>query len=66
MTVYILSRGEVCEGSSIHGVYKTEAKALKAIREIKAHFGDKTWKLIGPNEWQNGCDYVIIEEWELQ
>ena len=76
MILYIVSRGEEGNGSSVVGVRTRldEAEILAQIQE--AHFGE--WMLDEdekPEECQNGqtvkswfcgCDYVKIEKWSVQ
>jgi hypothetical protein len=67
MKVWVLSQGEHGEGSRIIGIYTTKEKALEQIPLIEAHF-DGGWvtNLFIKDSWDNGCDYLILGEYEVQ
>ena len=67
MTVWIAVRGENCEGSRTLGVFATKEAAVKCAFRETAHFHDFTWT---PDKnmsdcWENGCDYIMVTEWEV-
>ncbi len=64
MTIYIVSRGEMGEGSSIQKVFTTLEKAQAFAKNMSFCFVGG-WESDGPHNWYNGCDYIEIEEWEV-
>ncbi len=65
MTVFIVSKGEMSEGSAILGVYSTLEAARKAALLVKTFFSGG-WRADGSDSWTNGCDYLEIKEWEVE
>jgi hypothetical protein len=65
MKVYIVLHGEQCEGGSVVSVHKTEKSAVKAALNVRCCFAGG-WVLYSPLSWENGCDFVKVEEWDVQ
>lgn len=60
--VYIVSIGEKCEGGSVSGVFHNREDACKFI--AKNH---KEFRETSRDYWEDdGCDYIEIEEWEVE
>lgn len=61
--VYIVSRGEMSEGSSVIGVYSTKELAVAAALKERTYY-DGGWQLAEDDQscWTNGCDWVGISE----
>lgn len=69
MKVYVVLAGEKHEGASVEGVFTTKEKAVDAAMKVRYHFeGGWQWDGIEPHdlEWVNGCDYVMVREYEVQ
>jgi hypothetical protein len=68
--VYVVVRGEVCEGYSIVSVHSTLVGAQKAMTEIESYNG-APWVVEKPGTWvaYEKCDRVDIrgiKEYEVQ
>ena len=59
--MFIVLHGERCEGGSVVSVHNTHQQAVKAALNVKCHF-DGGWTQIDPDYWENGCDFVTVEE----
>ena len=72
MNVFIVSKGETHEGSSIKGVFDSIEKARAFAQTIRdAHSADftrvkTTWQELAPNYWELECDYVVIKSAEVR
>jgi hypothetical protein len=64
-TVFIVSAGEMHEGSHIVSVHRTKKEAVKAALAVKTCF-EGGWVLDGEDEWINGCDFVVVREEEVK
>ncbi len=71
--VFIVSRGERSEGSSVVGVFASEEKAIEIALSQEAHFGEWTKPMLHQGKhkftdyfgnsvtiWWNGCDFVQV------
>jgi len=66
MSVWVVLKGEKHEGGSVCGVYSTKERAI--FEGLKATFSfDGGWTKMKDCElsWENGCDYLSVEEWEV-
>ncbi len=66
--VHIVMRGEKSEGGSIQGVYVTLRAAKAAALALKPCF-EGGWEGVGDEpftRWENGCDFVEIEAYEVK
>ena len=66
--VFIVSRGERCEGSSVVGVFSDEAKATEVALSQEACEG---WEKASPwldnvTIWWDGCDFVQVVRHQVQ
>lgn len=77
--VFIVSRGERGEGSSIVGVFSSEEKATEVALSQEAYWGEWTPPMIHQGEhkstdyhgnevtiWWNGCDFVKVVKHKVQ
>lgn len=65
--VFIVVAGEVGEGGTVVGAFRTAYEASKAALEVEHAFGP--WQLAGdPSamKWVSGCDFVEVQEVELK
>jgi len=64
--VWIVIKGEKHEGGSVEGVYATKNKAVNEAMKVSCSFGGG-WSPIMNEElsWENGCDYLTVEDWEV-
>jgi len=62
MKVFIVMHGEKCQGGSVKSVHKNESDAIKAALSVRTCF-EGGWVEDGENEWENGCDFVSVQEW---
>ena len=65
MTVFVVSFGEKYEGGRILGIKDTLEKAQKLALEQETCF-DGGWVPKKENYWENGCDFISVEEFEVQ
>ena len=63
MTVFIVEQGEFCEGAVICGVFSSIEKALNY---VGTYYDLNRWKLKRENRWEHGCDYLEINEYEVE
>lgn len=63
--VYVLSRGSDHEGGHFIGIYANKDAAIKAVEKQNCAFKGG-WILDGVDTWQNGCDYLTIEECDVE
>ena len=63
MTVWILSIGELHEGGSVVGVFLTEARAREAAQQMSRQ---PPWEEEKHNIWYSACDFMQIEEHEVE
>lgn len=63
MTVFIVERGEFCEGAVVCGVFSTITKALEY---VGTYYPSNRWTAVGENRWEHGCDFVEINEYEVE
>lgn len=65
--VWVVSKGEKHEGGSVEGVYASKEVAIKHALKVSYSF-DGGWTPIkdDPLSWENGCDYLTIEEFEVE
>lgn len=67
MKVYIVTKGEYCEGASPRSVHATREGAIKAALERnKACFAAWAQQDASRLEWVSGCDILSVEEWEVE
>lgn len=67
MKVYIVTKGEFCEGASPQSVHATRDGAIRAaLKDNEAHFGEWERSSRGPDVWISGCDILSVEEWEVE
>ena len=65
MTVYVVSRGENHEGGKVDKIFSSLANARAFCRDKKfLNFGD--WEEVDFCEWNNGCDFMIIEKFKVE
>jgi hypothetical protein len=65
MRVWVVCEGESNEGQAPESVHATLEGARKAALAIKPVFSGG-WDEIEENYWENGCDVVRIESFEVQ
>ena len=63
MKVFIVEQGEFCEGAVVCGVFSTMKKALEYVGTF---YDLNKWKLARENRWEFGCEYVEINEYEVE
>lgn len=63
MNVFIVEQGEFCEGAVVCGVFSTIKKALEYVGTF---YDQNRWKLVSENRWEFGCDYLEINEYEVE
>lgn len=63
MKVFIVEQGEFCEGAVVCGVFSTIKKALEY---VETSYDLNTWKLVRENRWEFVCDYIEINEYEVE
>ncbi len=63
--VWVVSHGEKSEGSGIVSIHKFRKNAEKAALAVKCCFSGG-WQPDGEDCWENGCDFVKIQEIEVQ
>lgn len=65
--VWVVLNGEHCEGGTVVGVFSSRQRAKTRALKCEARFDD--WKQAkdpdDPNEWESGCDFVRIEQHEV-
>ena len=59
-TVFVVVRGELCEGGEVVSVHKSHKDAVKAAMAVKTCF-DGGW-VLEEGVWVNGCDFVQVTE----
>lgn len=67
--VFIVENGEQHEGGSIVGVFLDRDKAIEIALKTRTCFGGGWQKDPDREEdlyWENGCDYVRVEEYQVQ
>ena len=64
-SVYIVSSGEKYEGGSIEGVYLTKEDADIAAMKVECCF-DGGWTFKEDGYWENGCDWLMVERWDIK
>jgi hypothetical protein len=65
MKVYIAIHGEKCEGYSIVSVHATKEAATKAAKKMRTCFSGG-WQLQEDGSYENGCDFINVEEHEVE
>lgn len=70
-SVYVVLRGEDCEGAEIQAVFEKKEDAIKYLNEKYS-----TWMKIAPDERRTtfvhngmtlkGCTSAFIEEWDVE
>lgn len=63
--IFIVCHGERGRGGFVVGVFEDKIKATTKALTQKTHFTEG-WKQEGVDYWVNGCDFVSIEEWEVE
>jgi hypothetical protein len=63
--VWIASRGEEYEGSSVIGVFSSKKKAKRAALNEPTHFPGG-WVKKDKNYWMCGCDFLMIERYYIE
>ena len=66
MRVYIVVRGEQHEGGSVMGAYSSYDKARYAALGSKPSFGPWEEDPDEPDYWESGCDFVTVQDWEVE
>lgn len=67
MKVYVVTHGEKHEGGSVVGVLDTLGKARELAVSQRMCWPDQGWRedSLNKNYWENGCDYVLVQEFEV-
>lgn len=69
MRIFIVSKGEKHEGSSIKGVFDSIEKARARCVELRDNYSwnGTRWQELSPDYWEdvNGCDYIVIKPHEV-
>lgn len=71
-SVWVFSRGEDHEGSSIMGIYATKEKAMmEAKKYIQNYSSYNKWELVDDEDmsivqWKSNCDNLIVEQWKVE
>lgn len=62
LLVYVVSRGEDYEGSSVEGIFSSIAAARAFVPYLIERMS-VPWKMkeVRPEYWHGGCDYIEIE-----
>ena len=63
MKVFVVEEGVFCEGGVVCGVFFTMVKALNWVGK---HYDLNCWELARMNRWERGCNYVEINEYEVE
>ena len=65
-SVWIVSRGEQYEGSTIIGVFAREKDAqMFALSKVKSYSIDEKVSYVEPNRYIAGIDYWVWREYEI-
>jgi hypothetical protein len=64
-SVWIVTAGEAYEGSSVQRVFATLALAVAYCEKYVAK-DSRPWEKLSAQNWRRGCDYLEIEEWEVE
>lgn len=65
MKVFVVINGETHEGGMVVSVHRSKENAVIAALAVETHFEDG-WEKEDENYWTNGCDFVMINEYEVQ
>jgi hypothetical protein len=65
MKVYVILHGELHEGGQVVSVHKFRKNAVKVALAMSCYFPGG-WQEEEEGFWVNGCDFVKIEEVEVQ
>lgn len=65
MKVYIVSHGEQYEGGSVVSVHRLKKNAIKMALAFPCCFPGG-WLPEGDDYWENGCDFVKVQEEKIQ
>lgn len=73
MTVWLVEKGEHCEGGHVRGIYSDPEKALKAVLGMHAHYDYAPWvegasspSPTGARTWTSGCDWISMTPREVE
>lgn len=69
MKVYVVESGEQHHGGGVESIHDTENKATASALSMPCHSeGGWNWKGTDPYDlyWENGCDYVLVREFEVK
>jgi len=69
--VWVVARGEDCEGERIDTIFYDKEKARKHVENIfKINYHTKGWLLVDDTddiiEWRNSCDYYVAQRHEIE
>ena len=65
MKVYVVLHGERYEGGSVVSVHKNKDWAIEAALKVKT-YSLGSWVRKEGLYWENGCDFVLVTERELE
>ncbi len=66
MKVYVAIHGELHEGYNIISVHTKEEDAIAAAKKSRICFDGGWDKQEGETAWVNGCDFIKVEEFEVE
>ena len=65
MKVFIVMHGELSAGGTVKSVHENFDTAVRSALNIRCCF-DGGWRQVNDDEWENGCDFVSVQEWGVK